>query len=193
MPVFDIEVDCCLGMSHCGGVMADNKGTIELTDEEVSLLVALIKEKGTAEIDRLQLEEALPEIYEKLRDAYQDLANDAVDDHWLWGYYYECYGEVDDFDTLLKHCYENCGFEFWPDEYFVDDYDEDGFSPKLREAESKAFYEWLPFYLKSLSCKERVRFFINHMNYELEEYGASEDDYEIAIPKAIVAMAFPEE
>ena len=38
----DIESEVCLGMSHCGAVYSRGSGTLELSDEEVSKLVAIV-------------------------------------------------------------------------------------------------------------------------------------------------------
>lgn len=41
---FDIENEICLGISHSGAVMTEGTGTLELDDNEVSLLIMIIKE-----------------------------------------------------------------------------------------------------------------------------------------------------
>ena len=42
---FDIENEICLGISHSGAVMTEETGILELDDNEVSLLINIIKEK----------------------------------------------------------------------------------------------------------------------------------------------------
>ena len=82
--LYSIETDVCLGMSHCGSVNAEGSGYVDLSDEEVKILVDLIREKGTTDVEEMELEELHPEIFEKLDDAYREVASDAEELHWLW-------------------------------------------------------------------------------------------------------------
>ena len=66
MGTYDFDCSSFLGMSHCGSVTADGTGSVELTDDEVAALVALMKEKDSSDVEEIGLKEALPEIYEKL-------------------------------------------------------------------------------------------------------------------------------
>ena len=47
MAKFDIECEQSLGWAHSGEVTAKGKSGVDLTDEEVNVLVNLIREKGT--------------------------------------------------------------------------------------------------------------------------------------------------
>ena len=80
---FDIENGICLGISHSGAVMTEGAGILELDDNEVSLLINIIKEKKTSDVDELGIEESHPNLYEKLRQAYYDMAYKAEELHWL--------------------------------------------------------------------------------------------------------------
>lgn len=80
---FDIENEICLGISHSGAVMTEGTGILELDDNEVSLLINIIKEKKTSDVDELGIEESHPNLYEKLRQAYYDMAYKAEELHWL--------------------------------------------------------------------------------------------------------------
>ena len=80
---FDIENEICLGISHSGAVMTEETGILELDDNEVSLLINIIKEKKTSDVDELGIEESHPNLYEKLRQAYYDMAYKAEELHWL--------------------------------------------------------------------------------------------------------------
>ena len=51
MALFEIDVECFLGISHCGCVTVENHGTVDLSDEDVNLLVALIRDKGTDNVE----------------------------------------------------------------------------------------------------------------------------------------------
>ena len=80
---FDIENEICLGISHSGAVMTEGAGILELDDNEVSLLINIIKKKKTSDVDELGIEESHPDLYEKLRQAYYDMAYRAEELHWL--------------------------------------------------------------------------------------------------------------
>ena len=78
----DIENGICLGISHSGAVMTEGTGILELDDNEVSLLIN-IKEKKNSDVAELGIEELHPDLYEKLRQAYYDMAYKAAELHWL--------------------------------------------------------------------------------------------------------------
>ena len=184
----DIESEVCLGMSHCGAVYSRGSGTLELSDEEVSKLVALIKEKGTSDINELDLENTYPEIYEKLDDAYFRVAYEAEELHWLWYGYHEGVFEYDS-DELISYCESECGFVFDGDEedYMNEDgeFDEEAYE----EAKMEAFFDdWLVPYIESLDTSDQIDFLRNQMNASLEMDG-NDVSYEVHIPAAIIEMA----
>ena len=80
---FDIENEICLGISHSGAVMTEGTGILELDDNEVSLRINIIKEKKTSDVDELGIEESHPNLYEKLSQAYYDMAYKTEELHWL--------------------------------------------------------------------------------------------------------------
>ena len=43
MALYSIESEQCLGMSHSGAVTVNGESAVELSDEEVDILVKLIK------------------------------------------------------------------------------------------------------------------------------------------------------
>ena len=188
MAQFEIEVECFLGMSHCGGMMAENKGAVELSDEDVATLVSLIREKKTDDIEELELEEKYPEIYEKLYDAYSEIADDAVDDHWYWRLF--CSGEFEyDVDDLIDYCKEHHGFSSEYD--YLCDCDED----EIKEGDPRYDFEvlenfdiWFGNLMERLTLAERRKIFEGPLAMELGEYGADPDDYEIKIPKGILEL-----
>lgn len=58
MALYRIENDTCLGITHSGGaVNVESEGYVELSDEEVAKIVDLIRQKGTTDIDELELED----------------------------------------------------------------------------------------------------------------------------------------
>ena len=80
---FDIENEICLGVSHSGAVMTEGTGILELDDNEVSLHIYNIKEKKNSDVAELGTEESHPDLYEKRRQAYYDMAYKAEELHWL--------------------------------------------------------------------------------------------------------------
>ena len=184
MALYSIENDICLGISHSGAVNVESEGYVELSDEEVATIVVLIKQKGTTDIEELELEEEYPDIYEKLREAYHDMAYDAEELHWLWEGYESGYFEYDT-DELMAYCEEKCGFNF---EFDEEDYTEDGELDEdtLEEDKAEAFYDWLDDYVDCLEDDEVKDFFYNHMNAGLE---LDDVEYSVEIPEAIIKLA----
>ena len=112
MATYEFEVDICLGFSHSGGVYNSGYGEVELSDEEVDQLVALMKGKDTSDVGEMDLEKELPEIYKKLDAAYRDAAYDAEEEHWLEeGYYHlECHNYED--SVMIDYIKEKGDGEF---------------------------------------------------------------------------------
>ena len=184
MALYSIENDTCLGISHSGAVNVESEGYVELSDEEVAKIVDLIRQKGTTDIEGLELEEKYPDIYEKLSEAYYDMAYNAEELHWLWEGYNNGYFEYDT-DELMTYCEENCGFNFEFDEedYTVDgELDEDA----LEDDKTEAFNDWLDDYVAGLEDDEVKDFFYNHMNAGLEMEAI---EYSVKIPGAIIKLA----
>ncbi len=193
MALYSIESEQCLGMSHSGAVTVNGESAVELSDEEVDILVKLIKEKDSTDVGDLELENLHPDIYEKLREAYYQMAYDAEEMHWLWEGYYNGYFEYDD-DELMAYCEKefDFSFEFKPEEYFdeddLEDYKEDpeSYEDEINELKGEAFSEWLNDYVSGLSDDEARDFFYNHMNADLN---LDDIDYTVEIPQAIIAKA----
>lgn len=193
MALYSIESEQCLGMSHSGAVTVNGESAVELSDEEVDILVKLIKEKDSTDVKELDLETLHPDIYEKLREAYYNMAYDAEEIHWLWEGYYNGYFEYDD-DELMAYCEKELdfSFEFKPEEYFdeddLEDYKEDpeSYEDEINELKGEAFSEWLNDYVSGLSDDEARDFFYNHMNADLN---LDDIDYTVEIPQAIIAKA----
>lgn len=190
MPSFEIELEICLGFSHCGGVYNDEYGDVELTDEEVDQLVTLMREEESSDIEDLELEERLPEIYKKLDDAYRELAYKAEEEHWLEeGYnHYECHNfEKADMIAYIKEKGE-WNFEYNEEEFL----DENGQPDEeaIFDAECEYLYEEaLDDYLAGLDGEERYDFLRNKVGIDVDPQGC---EYEIKIPEEIVKIAFPE-
>ena len=193
MALYSIESEQCLGMSHSGAVTVNGESAVELSDEEVDILVKLIKEKESTDVKELGLKNLHPDIYEKLRKAYYQMAYDAEEMHWLWEGYHNGYYEYD-FDELMAYCEKELGFsfEFKPEEYFDEDdleyYKEDpeSYEDEIYDVKSEAFQEWLSDYVSGLSDDEARDFFYNHMDADLN---LDDVDYTVEIPQAIIAKA----
>ena len=193
MALYSIESEQCLGMSHSGAVTVNGESAVELSDEEVDILVKLIKEKDSTDVKELDLEHLHPDIYEKLREAYYNMAYDAEEMHWLWEGYYNGYFEYD-FDELMAYCEKELdfSFEFKPEEYFDEDdleyYKEDpeSYEDEIYDMKYEAFQKWLSDYVSGLSDDEARDFFYNHMDADLN---LDDIDYTVEIPQAIIAKA----
>ena len=194
MSLYSIESEQCLGMSHHGAVTVDGESAVELSDEEVDILVKLIKENGTTDVEALDLENLYPDIYEKLDDAYRDMAYNAEEMHWLWEGYNNGYFEYDTVE-LMNYCERELGFKFEYDEkdYYLDDPEdlEEGEEPdidedQIEEDKSDAFSEWLDDYVSGLDDDEARDFFYEHMDADLN---MDDVEYTVEIPQAIINKA----
>jgi hypothetical protein len=194
MALYSIESEQCLGMSHHGAVTVNGESAVELSDEEVDILVKLIKEQGTTDVEELDLENLYPDIYEKLDDAYRNMAYNAEEMHWLWEGYNNGYFEYDS-EELMNYCERELGFKFEYDEkdYYLDDPEdlEEGEEPdidedQIEEDKSDAFSEWLDDYVSGLDDDEARDFFYEHMDADLN---MDDVEYTVEIPQAIINKA----
>lgn len=193
MASYSIESEQFLGMSHSGEVTVNGESTVELSDEEVDILVKLIKENDSTDVEELDLEDLYPDIYSKLDEAYHDMAYKAEEIHWLREGYDNHYFEYDE-DKLMDYCEKNLGFsfEFKPEEYFdedeLEDYKEspDTYEDEIYEEKNKAFSEWLDDYVEGLSDEEARSFFYDHMDADLN---MDDVNYTVEIPAAIIKKA----
>ena len=195
MALYSIESEQCLGMAHFGGAVTVNgESAVELTDEEVDILVKLIKENDTTDVEDLDLENLYPAIYEKLRDAYYKMAYDAEEMHWLREGYDNGYFEYDE-EKLMNYCERELDFKFEYDikKYYLDDPEdlEEGEEPdidedQIEEDKYEAFSEWLDDYVNGLPDKEAKSFFYNHMNADLDMDNV---EYSVEIPAGIIKKA----
>ena len=195
MALYSIESEQCLGMAHFGGAVTVNgESAVELSDEEVNILVQLIKEKGTTDVEELDIAASHPALYEKLDIAYREMAYDAEELHWLWEGYNNGYFEYDS-EKLMNYCERELGFKFEYDEkdYYLDDPEdlEEGEEPdidedQIEEDKSDAFSEWLDDYVSGLDDNEARDFFYEHMDADLN---MDDVEYTVEIPQAIINKA----
>ena len=197
MALFYIKCDLCLGISHCGSEYAHGESRIELSDEEVNILTGLIREKGTTDVDKLDLASSHSDLYEKLDNAYREMAYLAEEAHWFregialgeYSYdedlmeYFKGGGDIFSRKDEDKHPME------------LEDEDEDFEEDEELDEEDEfdvdemwEFEEWLNKIAESMSNEELVSFFHKHSNAKVD---VDEDDldYTISIPEAIIKMA----
>lgn len=193
MAEYTIECEQCLGISHDFAVYADGEGTVELSDEEVTTLVQLIRQKGTTDVRELNLETTHPDLYAKLDKAYHDLARHAETMHWLWEGYENGYYEYDE-DELMDYCEQELDFTFeYDEEDYLDEDDDLDEEDVLDEDEIRydaklhALRFWLDDYLHSLSDEEVFSFMNEHMNACIEDEEV--EKYTVSIPEAIIQKA----
>ena len=189
MPIFSIDEDVCMGVSHVGGITEPGEGYVELTDEEVNKLVTLMKSKNSHDVKELELKTLYPEIFEKLDSAYYEMAANAEEEHWLnWGYYNsECHNfEPAD---MIEFLISKGTWHFEQDEEdFLDENgepDEDAFI----EAQNEYMYEAMDEYYCSVSGDESKDFLRNIVGIDVD---LSFIEYEVKIPEEIIDMAFEE-
>jgi len=189
---YPIESEQISDMSHSGGVFRNAKGEVELTDEEVAKLVQLMREKNTSDVEKLELEETEPDIYEKLYDACDMMCDKAAfDEAWLGGYWEAWRGDMQemvDYDIydMMYYCEKNCGFVYEGDENEDEDYD---------EKKMEAFRKWLDKYLHTAPDADVLKFFEENMTLLVEDWefvdpSAIEYEVTVLIPQPIIDMAF---
>ena len=176
-----VNEDICLGFSHCGSVSATAKGEFDMPDEYVETLVALIRERGTADIEELQLAELHPEIYEFLNKNLNEIYNIAEEAHFIRRGFYmdDCY-EYD--DEFIAYCESECGFV----------YSEGNDTKEFRNISGSSkfkyitcFLNWLCEYVDTLTDQELIDFFYEHIN---NGFNYSPSEYEIEIPQQIIDL-----
>lgn len=181
MQTYKIDDDVCMGWACSGPVYEEGHGTVELSDEEVDTLVQLIREKGTTDVEELELESSHPELYKKLFDAYQKMEHEAQLRHWLWRGYKE--GEYNEkIDILKAYCKEHCDFVYEEEPYMGrDEEDEEEFE----ENENEAFWDWFSDCICTADSK-----MLETISYQvLEEEEIEDNEPYVQIPPAIVEKA----
>ena len=180
--------------------------SVEFSEEDVRSLVELIRaNSGETDVDELDLKSALPDIYEKLDDACQEVAfrtafHAAILDSYDEGYLDE---EVDS-DELIAALKEDDLFDCKYDlDEICRDLDNEGRAEhtitlkELDEYTDSAFRAWLDDYFNSLDTKGKIDFIMtyygedaidNCIARDMIEYG-----YDIVIPEKIVEMAHNEQ
>ena len=126
----------------------------------------LMREKNTTNVEKLDLETSHPALYEKLDEAYHEMARHAEYMHWLWEGYNNGYYEYDEEDYLDEN----------------GEFDEE----EMGYAKSDAFRSWLDDYVTGLNDDEVDTFFTEHMDAQVE---VEDVEYKVAIPDEIIQLA----
>lgn len=186
MPIFDIFTETSLGFSHSGEVIASGDGNVVLSDEEVRQLIDLIRENGgETDVEKLELEEKLPDIFEKLQDAYRDAARVAEHDQWVLEGYENGWYDVPD-EEIVEKCETKYGFHFEYDpEDFISEGETEVDEDELFDAKMEALYDWVDQY-RIEHLEEEIAFLSDVFNLHPN---VDDVDYDVEIPPAIVKMA----
>lgn len=180
-----VEEDLCLGCSHSGSVCANAYGEFEMADADVETLVALIREKGTTDINELGIEQSHPTIYDLLEKEIYKIYQIAGTAHFIRE-------EIDDYfeydDGVIDYCIQKYGFD--PDKECEDEeYEDEEYEDEEEEYEAKLhsrFVNWISFYASTLSDKELVDFNSDTVNIAIN-FDAY--DFELEIPRQIIDLA----
>lgn len=196
MAEFTISIDACLGY-HCNGSgeYAEGEGTVELDDWMVDALVMLIRENDwETDVEELQLEQRLPEVYARLQDAYSDLADTIEYRNWATVGFLD--NHFDEPDGLMEQLEEDGLFIFDLEKYKEEnplDGDEEYDEDELEDAKAEAFEDWLFEYTRSLGEDELLSFLESYYWEALDDYEPFGLNYEILIPDEIILMADKED
>ena len=183
-----VDENLFLGYSHCGSVCTHAHGEFEMADADVEILVALIREKATTDIDELGIEQSHPAIYEQLNEEIDLMRYYAARGHGMRELIFDDGWDVDT-DELIDYCRRNCGFK---DSYF----DEEAYAKAQREKEEEfydRFWAWYHHYVDTAPNEDIDKLFhrLYDKNYECNfNFDYDTDPF---IPQQIIDMAGIEE
>ena len=171
MAQFEIKFNRQDGWSYENPEIPVESGYVELTDEEVDILINLMKQENTYNVEKLNIEELHPDIYDKLVETCDSVAFDvALAEAARDVHYY------DEENTFLDKLQEYCEGEYNYDESLGD----------FRRWLSKLVQSWTSNQLCELYNRADIELCWDILNFDgIEPY-----DYEVTIPQAIVAKVF---
>lgn len=142
---------------------------VELSDEEVHILVELMQEHNSYDVEVINLEQLHSDIYDKLNEVCESIAEDVVIAEALR----EAHYDGDDYwDRLYEYCEMHCGYK----------------------GSSDYFNRWMYKYASNLNSKEIRNLYANAdidlWDEVLSLDGMEIDEYEVIIPQSIVAQVF---
>ena len=187
---YTINTTAYLGFAYSGDVTEDGEGFVILSDEDVKQLVAIIRENnGETDIEALDMENKLPEIYELLNKACYDAARKAAYYHAVIEAYEE--GDYEVTDEVLDRWEKDYGFEYYEDE---DEEEEDSDTDYYYGEESESpiarqFRDWLDSVVENMNDLEKAQFLSKVLDNDLVDTDGISPDYTVTIPKAIIEIA----
>lgn len=139
MPKYLITTDKINGITHDGCELEEEgEAYLELTSQEVRDLKDLVQKRCSTDVDVLDLQNEMPEIYAKLKQAYERAVRSAIVWHWgseAWENYREdC---VSDYTDAIEFAKKHLGYtgmeEFDEDDWEQwDDWGEDDWDDETR-------------------------------------------------------------
>lgn len=160
---------------------------VELSDKEVEDIIKLIHETDTTDVESMELEEHLPEVYKKLEDACSSAAIRAAYTECLKDGYYNNFYEYNTRD-VMHYCECNCGYEFKIDNSKYSGAEPDEIYDLIEDDKLEDFSNWLKNYINSSSDIEVIKLIEKQMGGSAELQG-DETEYDIELPPAIIEMA----
>lgn len=171
MREYEIKFNKKDGWSYEKGEIPIESSYVELSDDEVQILVNLMKEKGTYDVSELNIEESHPDIYNKLVETCDSVAWDvALAEAAREAHYY------DDDETFLDELQEYCESEY--------NYDET----------KENFCTWLDTLIESWSSSQICDLYEEagiELCWDIINFNGIETyDYKVTLPQSIVSMVF---
>lgn len=208
MAKYLIDAEVCMGCNCMGGgVYSDGSALIEISDEEVAQVVALMQQHNSSNVETIGLAEAMPELYKRLDEAYHDVAYRANALHWLDTALFE--GEFDEMG-LIEYCEQNCGYEYTKpsdeedieEEEETDDEDEDEdeddeeydeyddeYEDELDDDKREDFHAWLAVYLERADLSTLHTIYLDYLGFDDCVFEMEEDAYSVVVPQEIIEKA----
>lgn len=172
-------------------------GVVDLDENEISALVALVKDnQGETDVNKLGLEEKLPEVYRKLDEAYYNAFSAANYRNWLMvghenGYFERPEGFMESMEEAGLYKFEVDLDKFREDMGLDEDdeIDEDELEEYIEYEKDDAFDEWLSNYYESLDEDGKVKFIETYYGDVMDQGSPGDFDYAVELPQAIVDLA----
>ena len=191
MAKYLIDAEVCMGCNCMGaGVYSDGSALIEISDEEVAQMVALMQQHNSSKVKAIGLAEAMPELYKRLEDAYHDAAYRANALHWLDTALFE--GEFDEMG-LIEYCEQNCGYEYTKsadeDDLYEEEEEYDEYEDELDDDKREDFHAWLAVYLERADLSTLHTIYLDYLGFDECVFDLEEDAYSVEIPQEIIKKA----
>ena len=158
----------------------DTQGEIELNDDEIDTIIGLMrKDRTTMDYRELKLEEADPQLYEKIDKAYHEVAYEAEGHSILMGgREYPLDGFEFDVVELILYCRDNCG------------YHKCSKGDKILHSDVCDFNIWLDRYVENLKFDDALEFLEEHtyLGINIEDKDIIGADYSCNLPEKLIKI-----